>query len=209
MKPRPSSGTSFHSLQATSHALQPMQSVVSVKKPDPLLGSSPPARRAARIAELDRRPVHAVAVRSGPAPVAGDELRQPRSARAPARRRMSQVAALASWMWTFGSSTIDEQVVGGVAACRARGSPSGRAGRPGGRCGPATCSGAHPLGDQHPRLDRRARRDDRRPAAVLEPALGGELGADLAEHLRLELGEVRDGAAHRRRRCGARSAGRW
>jgi hypothetical protein len=32
---------------------------------------------------------------------------------------------------------------------------------------------------------------------VLEPALGGELAADLAEHLGLQLGEVRDGAAHR------------
>src|SRR6476469_532069 len=30
---RPSSGTSFHSLQATSHALQPMQTLVSVKNP--------------------------------------------------------------------------------------------------------------------------------------------------------------------------------
>src|SRR6478735_8764514 len=30
---RPSSGTWFHSLQATSHALQPMQTDVSVKKP--------------------------------------------------------------------------------------------------------------------------------------------------------------------------------
>ncbi len=29
----PSSGTRFHSLQATSHALQPMQTLVSVKKP--------------------------------------------------------------------------------------------------------------------------------------------------------------------------------
>src|SRR5207302_10913893 len=29
----PSSGTRFHSLQATSHALQPMQTDVSVKKP--------------------------------------------------------------------------------------------------------------------------------------------------------------------------------
>src|SRR5579862_4724909 len=32
-KTSPSSGTRFHSLQATSHALQPMQSVVSVKNP--------------------------------------------------------------------------------------------------------------------------------------------------------------------------------
>jgi hypothetical protein len=30
---RPSSGTWFHSLQATSQALQPMQTDVSVKKP--------------------------------------------------------------------------------------------------------------------------------------------------------------------------------
>jgi len=29
----PSSGTAFHSLQATSHALHPMQIEVSVKKP--------------------------------------------------------------------------------------------------------------------------------------------------------------------------------
>ncbi len=30
---RPSSGTAFHSLHATSQALQPMQTEVSVKKP--------------------------------------------------------------------------------------------------------------------------------------------------------------------------------
>ena len=30
---KPSSGSRFHSLQATSHALQPMQTLVSVKKP--------------------------------------------------------------------------------------------------------------------------------------------------------------------------------
>ena len=30
---KPSSGTSFHSLQATSHALHPMQMLVSVKNP--------------------------------------------------------------------------------------------------------------------------------------------------------------------------------
>jgi hypothetical protein len=33
VKTRPSSGTRFHSLHATSHALQPMQTEVSVKKP--------------------------------------------------------------------------------------------------------------------------------------------------------------------------------
>src|SRR3954453_19375273 len=33
LQTKPSSGTSFHSLQATSHALHPMQSVESVRKP--------------------------------------------------------------------------------------------------------------------------------------------------------------------------------
>src|SRR5262249_38843860 len=37
----PSPGTSFHSLQATSQALQPMQSVESVKKPVTLTTRSP------------------------------------------------------------------------------------------------------------------------------------------------------------------------
>src|SRR5436190_2907749 len=37
----PSSGTRFHSLQATSQALQPMQTEVSVKKPTRSLASSP------------------------------------------------------------------------------------------------------------------------------------------------------------------------
>src|SRR5204862_5989470 len=38
---RPSSGTTFHSLQATSHALQPMHTLVSVKKPIRGFASSP------------------------------------------------------------------------------------------------------------------------------------------------------------------------
>src|SRR6187551_1130147 len=37
----PSSGTRFHSLQATSQALQPMQTEVSVKKPMRSFASSP------------------------------------------------------------------------------------------------------------------------------------------------------------------------
>src|SRR5919204_4820598 len=37
----PSSGTRFHSLQATSHALQPMQTEVSVKNPTRSRASSP------------------------------------------------------------------------------------------------------------------------------------------------------------------------
>ena len=54
----------------------------------------------------------------------------------------------------------------------------------------------HALGDQHARLDRGARGHDRRPAAVLQATQGGELGRDLAERLRLQLGQVGHGARH-------------
>ncbi len=54
----------------------------------------------------------------------------------------------------------------------------------------------HPVGDQHPGLDRRPGGDDRRPAAVDQPPQAGQLRADLAEHLGLELGQVAEGAAH-------------
>ena len=47
-----------------------------------------------------------------------------------------------------------------------------------------------PVGDHHPRLDRRARGDDRGPVAVLEPPLAGQLRRDLAEQLGLQLGQV-------------------
>ena len=43
---KPSSGMPFHSLQATSQALQPMQIDVSVKKPTRAGDSSQPASRA-------------------------------------------------------------------------------------------------------------------------------------------------------------------
>src|SRR5919206_2194988 len=43
------------------------------------------------------------------------------------------------------------------------------------------------VGDQHARLDSRPLVNDRRPAAVLKATLLSELGADLAEHLGLEL----------------------
>src|SRR4029450_471878 len=42
----PSSGSSFHSLQATSQALQPMHTDVSVKKPIPPDSCSPPPAHA-------------------------------------------------------------------------------------------------------------------------------------------------------------------
>src|SRR2546430_589561 len=57
----PSSGTRFHSLHATSHALQPMQTEVSVKKPTRSLMPRPLFAVARRTREM---PVRAVA---GPA----------------------------------------------------------------------------------------------------------------------------------------------
>ena len=51
-----------------------------------------------------------------------------------------------------------------------------------------------PLGDKHSSLDRLPCGDDRRPLAVLEPALGGESGRNLTEELGLQLCEVRDSA---------------
>ena len=53
-----------------------------------------------------------------------------------------------------------------------------------------------PPGHQHPRLDRGARGDDRRPAAVLQPALGGQRRRHLAEQLGLQLGEPGQRPAH-------------
>ena len=58
----------------------------------------------------------------------------------------------------------------------------------------------HPMGDEHPRLDGGASRGDRRPAPVLQPALGGKLGRDLTEELRLQFREVGQPPAHATRR---------
>ena len=50
---------------------------------------------------------------------------------------------------------------------------------------------------QRPRLDFPARRADDHPATVGNAALAGEFGADLHEHLRLELAQPAVEAAHR------------
>ena len=54
----------------------------------------------------------------------------------------------------------------------------------------------HPVGDQDPCLDRGARGDQRGPAVGLEPALGRQLRRHLAEHLRLQFGQIRQPPAH-------------
>src|SRR5215213_3654794 len=53
-----------------------------------------------------------------------------------------------------------------------------------------------PIGDQNTRFYSGARGDYGRPAAVFEAALGRQFGAHLAEHLRLEFGEVLDRSGH-------------
>src|SRR3954469_13410777 len=77
---KPSSGTRFHSLQATSQALQPMQMDVSVKKPTRSLASSPyVSGQAAGV------PVGSARLAIGLLPHPLYELRQLLPARAPAR----------------------------------------------------------------------------------------------------------------------------
>ena len=55
---------------------------------------------------------------------------------------------------------------------------------------------AQAVGDHHAGFDGGAGRDDGGPVAVAEAPFGGELRAHLAEHLRLQLGEVAHEAAH-------------
>ncbi len=173
----PSSGTRFHSLQATSQALQPMQTEVSVKNPirgpaviAPLL----PARARARWPSTS-------STRAGP------RGRRP--------GRTSQVLALDSMMWTLGSPTIGSRSLApSPVASPLRAPVVGQADLVDDLA--ADPQGPQPLGDQHPGLDRRPGGDDRRPAAVDQAPQPGQLRADLAEHLRLELGQVAEGAAH-------------
>src|ERR1700758_1359353 len=89
----PSSGTAFHSLHATSQALQPMHTEVSVKKPIRGGWSPPPAGAAGPRPGCVALGLDGVAFIShlrpcrvgdaGPVLVGLDELAQPRPARAP------------------------------------------------------------------------------------------------------------------------------
>ena len=191
MNSRPSSGTWFHSLQATSQALQPMQIAGVGEEAHPGLGlvavALGPAQRLARApgSMLTRllgprlRPLRGkprpAAQRAAPrAParpdVAGERLRPPRCARsdrAPCAKR------------SFAATPVVSPRVP-----QWYGSPTWCTGLP------STRSGRDAVGDEHARLDRRARGDDRRPAAVDEPALAGQRRGDLEEHLGLQLGEI-------------------
>src|SRR5213592_3173044 len=81
----PSSGTPFHSLHATSQALQPMQTLVSVKKPTRSGGSAYPAA-AAGLTTLSTVVVIALPLnQAGPAPVVRKVRKQSATGRPPIR----------------------------------------------------------------------------------------------------------------------------
>ena len=128
-------GSSFHSLQATSQALQPMHTEVSVKKPyrTPAVGASG-TRRA------HGRPPSWI---GGRPPCAGGPRRW-----GDVRRRCRTSADLVSWMKTFGIERESQQVVGGVADAQPLRTPvEGDSDLVHGAAGDGQRS--HPVGDEH------------------------------------------------------------
>src|SRR5207253_1094639 len=151
----PSSGMTFHSLHATSHALQPMQIVVSVKKPCRGFGSAYVAWPSALTVGLH-------------------ELRQRRPARTSPR---PDVARRRLHLLDVDVRVEDDRVdvVRRVALRQAAVAPVVR------QPDLVDLASLHlerrdALGHHDAGLDRSARGDDRRPTAVLEPALLRELG---------------------------------
>src|SRR4051794_37623046 len=173
----PSSGTRFHSLQATSQALQPMQTEVSVKKPTRSLASSPyVSGQAAGV------PVGSARLAIGLLPHPLDELRQLLPARAPAgldpdRERLHLLDVHVRVERDRG------EVVRGAARRQAARAPV---------VGQADLVGLltlyldrrDPVGHEHARLARPAAAVDRRPPPVPETPLGPPLPADLPEQRR-------------------------
>src|SRR6478752_4852121 len=109
----PSSGTPFHSLHATSHALQPMQTDVSVKNPMRAGASDHPALDATCGSGPDSCPtqsscgVRCVLPVCTVIPALLRYSATKRSSAGPVGRRpgwMSHEATFDSWMCTFGSS---------------------------------------------------------------------------------------------------------
>ena len=185
----PSAGRSFHCLHATSHALQPMHTVVSVKKPI-ALGAVAPHRDLAS----------GRAVTSPASPLARRRAaRWSRPRRRPART--SQRKAFDSWIVMFGSPeiAIRSLAVSPVTPCAsARELP---------QChGMHTwCTARSPIA-QRPHAGRspsRAPRSRRaRVSMTIQPPSSiprsrRQQRVDLGEHLRLQLGQPRQVAAHR------------
>src|SRR5512133_1091709 len=163
----PSSGTRFHSLQATSQALQPMHTVVSVKKP---------------MRGWICRPY---VVCPSAATVPFHELAQLRPARTAARTDVAG-ARLDLLDVDVRVERQMEEVVRAVARRDAAAAPVIRQSDLV-HATTLNLDRSHAIGDHHACLDGRACGDDRRPAAVLETALAREPWGDLAEERRLAL----------------------
>src|SRR5262249_21367016 len=194
---RPSSGTWFHSLQATSQALHPMHTDVSVKKPTrgggspyPLdaAGSSDPSSRANRsLATAHLRPGRFGD--AGPPDVLLDQSRAGRSTR-PATGPNITAQGFHLLDVHVGVQSDRRQLVGGVTHRITVRPPMEREADL--LNGPAVHDQRpDALGDQDPGLDNVAGRHDGGPTEVLEPSFLRQLGRDFAEHLRLQLGEIR------------------
>ena len=191
----PSEGRSFHCLQATSHALQPMHTVVSVKKPIRCASSRRIAisLMSARCPRRGRRrPVRRGWRRACPSS---------RAVVSPLRRpaRTLQVNALSSWIDTFGSLPS---------------APRSFALSPGDAPPKPQCHGSATWWMSRPSIRSGRMRSVTRARASISarsvsitiqppssmPALGGQDRVDLREHLRLQLRQPRQVAAHRARR---------
>src|SRR4051794_5575810 len=163
----PSSGTWFHSLHAPSHALQPMQTLVSVKKPIrvAVTPSQLPSRlvgdAGAPAVVLDE-PVPVGAVRT---PAGADVAREGLDLLDVDVRVERQVRQLVGRI--AGGAAVRAPVVGKADLVDAT-APHAQA--------------RQPVGDEDARLDRVAGGHDRRPPEMGEATLGGQLGRDLTEH---------------------------
>src|SRR5437764_5426811 len=144
----PSSGTLFHSLQATSHALHPIQTLVSVKKPI----------RGWVMSVLTLRP----------SPVVGEVVDQSGTGR-PAPRADVARTDLALLDERVRVERHAEQVVGRVAGGQTLATPVVR--QPDlVHLRPVYPQWTEPLGDQHPRLDGGPPGHHVRPVQMREPA---------------------------------------
>ena len=212
-----SAGRSFHCLHATSHALQPMHVVVSVKKPIRPAGRwtatsvgaaairSPGSRRRSR-RRTGRSATRAQAARRGASSRVGalGVLSMPARRSVVSSRRRPGAHAAAERLGLVDRHVRiprdrhevvdrvadDALLVGGVGPEVPRQADLVQG-------APADLQRAHAVGDLRARLDLRARRLDHHPAAVLDARRGGQDRVDLREHLRLQLGQPRQVAAHR------------
>ena len=227
MKWKPSAGSWFHCLHATSHALQPMQTRRVGEEAGRRLRRrrrAPAERVHEAVPAAPQRPAASAGLRRSDSSQFATAMRKSpfRLGRRPACRGSARGSARAP-CGTVGRGGRPVEPAGvdlagehlalvhahvrvghqrgqvvGVAADRSRRrSPSGTAGRSGGSTRPVDAQRLEAPRHHRPRLDRAARRAHRQPAAVLDAALGGQFRAQLDEHLRLQFVEPAVEPAHR------------